>query len=129
MTVRSRAAGHYWGVVVEAADARALADFYVRLFGWHIEKDEDGGFVTIAAPSGVAYLAVQRSPQYVPPVWPPVDGRQQMMMHLDVEVADLDAAVADAIDMGATPVDFQPQQDVRVMLDPAGHPFCLYVSQ
>jgi len=21
---------------------------------------------------------------------------------------------------------FQPQDDVRVMLDPAGHPFCLY---
>jgi hypothetical protein len=22
----------------------------------------------------------------------------------------------------------QPQDDVRVMLDPAGHPFCLYVD-
>jgi hypothetical protein len=22
--------------------------------------------------------------------------------------------------------DHQPQDDVRVMLDPAGHPFCLY---
>jgi hypothetical protein len=72
---------------------------------------------------------VQRSPEYVPPVWPPVDGRQQMMTHLDVEVADLDAAVADASGMGARLADVQPQDDVRVMLDPAGHPFCLYVSQ
>jgi len=129
VTVRSRADGHYWGVVIEAGDARALADFYVRLLGWRVDKDEDGTFVTIAPPSGVAYLAVQRSPEYIPPVWPPVDGRQQMMMHLDIEVADLSAAVAGATEMGATLADFQPQDDVRVMLDPAGHPFCLYVSQ
>jgi catechol 2,3-dioxygenase-like lactoylglutathione lyase family enzyme len=129
VTVRGRAGGHYWGVVIDAADARALADFYVRLLGWRVDKDEDGAFVTVAPPSGVAYLAVQRSPEYVAPVWPPVDGRQQMMMHLDVEVADLDAAVADASGMGARLADVQPQDDVRVMLDPAGHPFCLYVSQ
>jgi catechol 2,3-dioxygenase-like lactoylglutathione lyase family enzyme len=129
VTVRGRAGGHYWGVLIDAADARALADFYVRLLGWRVDKDEDGAFVTVAPPSGVAYLAVQRSPEYVPPVWPPVDGRQQMMMHLDVEVADLDAAVADASRMGARLADVQPQDDVRVMLDPAGHPFCLYVSQ
>jgi catechol 2,3-dioxygenase-like lactoylglutathione lyase family enzyme len=129
VTVRGRAGGHYWGVVIDAADARALADFYVRLLGWRVDKDEDGAFVTVAPPTGVAYLAVQRSPEYVPPVWPPVDRRQQMMMHLDVEVADLDAAVADASRMGARLADVQPQDDVRVMLDPAGHPFCLYVSQ
>jgi hypothetical protein len=47
-------------------------------------------------------------------------------MHVDVEVDDLEAAVADAIELGATAADFQPQDNVRVMLDPAGHPFCLY---
>jgi hypothetical protein len=50
------------------------------------------------------------------------------MMHLDIEVSDLTAAVADAVELGAQEADFQPQQDVRVMLDPAGHPFCLYVG-
>ena len=29
-------------------------------------------------------------------------------------------------DAGATLADYQPQEDVRVMLDPAGHPFCLF---
>ena len=29
----------------------------------------------------------------------------------------------------ATVADFQPQDDVRVMLDPAGHPFCLYLDR
>ena len=27
---------------------------------------------------------------------------------------------------GARPAELQPQADVRVMLDPAGHPFCLF---
>jgi catechol 2,3-dioxygenase-like lactoylglutathione lyase family enzyme len=128
MAVRSRSDEHYWGVVIEAPDARALADFYVRLLGWRIDRDDGGDFVTIAPPSGVAYLAVQGSPEYVPPVWPAAEGHQQMMMHLDVEVADRDAAVADAVAMGARLADHQPQEDVRVMIDPAGHPFCLYVE-
>ena len=49
-----------------------------------------------------------------------------MQMHIEVEVEDLAAAVEHAIELGATPAEHQPQDDVRVMLDPAGHPFCLY---
>jgi hypothetical protein len=60
------------------------------------------------------------------PVWPEVEGSQQMMMHLDIEVEDLPAAVEHAVELGATEAGFQPQDNVRVMLDPAGHPFCLY---
>jgi hypothetical protein len=30
-----------------------------------------------------------------------------------------------ARDLAATKADFQPQDNVRVFLDPAGHPFCL----
>lgn len=49
-------------------------------------------------------------------------------MHLDVEVDELDAAVADAIALGASVAEYQPQENVRVLLDPAGHPFCLYLD-
>ena len=49
-----------------------------------------------------------------------------MMLHLDFEVTDLPAAVAHAVELGAREAAFQPQDDVRVLLDPAGHPFCLY---
>jgi hypothetical protein len=49
-----------------------------------------------------------------------------MQVHLEVEVSDLEAAVAHAVELGATEAEYQPQDDVRVMLDPAGHPFCLY---
>jgi catechol 2,3-dioxygenase-like lactoylglutathione lyase family enzyme len=127
--IRGRTHDHYWGVVLDAPDARELAQFYVQLLGWTIYKD-DTAEVTLAPPHGVAYLAVQTqsSPEYVRPAWPAVEGRQQMMMHLDVEVADLDAAVADAIELGATLAEYQPQDTVRVLLDPAGHPFCLYLD-
>ena len=49
-------------------------------------------------------------------------------MHLDFQVDDLDAAVAHAVDLGAQEAELQPQDDVRVLLDPVGHPFCLYVD-
>ena len=117
----------YWGVVLEAPDPGALAGFYARLLGWRIDTDEPT-WVTMAPPDGVAYLAFQQAPEYVPPVWPTAPGQQQMMLHLDFEVSDLDAAVADALETGATLADFQPQEQVRVMLDPVGHPFCLYAG-
>ena len=47
------------------------------------------------------------------------------MMHFDFQVGDLDSAVAEAIALGAAVADFQPQENVRVLFDPAGHPFCL----
>ena len=47
------------------------------------------------------------------------------MMHLDVQVGDLDSSVAEAVALGATLATVQPQENVRVLLDPAGHPFCL----
>lgn len=77
-------------------------------------------------PGGVAYLAIQTAPDYERPVWPTVDGAQQMMMHLDFEVVNLEAAVAHALELGAEEAAYQPQENVRVLLDPAGHPFCLY---
>jgi catechol 2,3-dioxygenase-like lactoylglutathione lyase family enzyme len=123
-----RTSKHWWGVVIDTPDPLALARFYADLMDWTIVKTEDN-FVGIA-PMGdhVEYFAFQRSPEYVPPVWPPEDGKQQMMLHVDIEVPDLDAAVAVATQAGARVAGFQPQDTVRVMLDPAGHPFCLYVD-
>lgn len=125
--MRGRSEARWWGAVLDAPDAVALARFYARLLGWKVAKEEPG-WAAVAPPDGVAYLGFQTSPEYVPPVWPPAEGRQQMMMHLDIEVDDLDVAVADALEAGATLAGHQPQEDVRVMLDPAGHPFCLYLG-
>jgi catechol 2,3-dioxygenase-like lactoylglutathione lyase family enzyme len=117
----------WWGVVLDAPDGPALARFYSDLLGWEIAKlDPEGG--ALGPPGGVAYLATQTAPDYVRPVWPAEAGAQQMMMHLDFEVSDLQAAVGHALELGAEEAAFQPQRNVRVMLDPAGHPFCLYTS-
>jgi len=117
----------WWGVVLEAPDAGVLAHFYTEVLGWPITSEE-AGWVTIARPGTVSYLSFNSSAGYVPPVWPAAEGQQQMMLHVDVGVDDLDAAVADAVAAGATVASFQAQDDVRVLLDPAGHPFCLYLE-
>ena len=49
-----------------------------------------------------------------------------MMTHLDIAVEDVASAVAWAVEAGATLASYQPQEHVRVLLDPAGHPFCLF---
>jgi hypothetical protein len=123
-----RDSSHFWGVVLEAPEPLELARFYAALMRWEIVKDEPD-FVGVA-PAGnhVEYLAFQRSADYERPTWPNEAGHQQMMMHLDIEVPDLGRAVAAAIEAGASEASFQPQDSVRVMLDPVGHPFCLYVD-
>jgi hypothetical protein len=89
---------------------------------WH--EEESGGSLDLG--EGVGSLSVQKAEVYEPPVWPPEPGRQGMQLHLEVEVTDLQAAVAHAVELGARVAEHQPQDDVRVMLDPAGHPFSLY---
>ncbi len=106
-------------------NANALAGFYARLLGWSV-VDDSGGWVRIRPPSGGAGLSFHHEDHYAPPVWPSVPGDQLMMVHLDIAVEDLQAAVAWALDAGATLAGHQPQPHVRVMLDPDGHPFCLF---
>lgn len=115
----------WWGVVLDAPDPPALGRFYSELLGWPIASESPEG-VAMGPVDGVAYLAIQREENYVRPEWPATEGSQQMMMHLDFEVEDLEPSVADAVRLGAAVADFQPQDNVRVLLDPAGHPFCLY---
>lgn len=113
--------------VLDAPDPRALAAFYQQLFGWPVVSDYPA-WVTLRPPGGGPGLSFQLEEHYVRPAWPAERDRQQMQLHLDIEVEDLDGAVAYAIDAGATLAEFQPQEGVRVLLDPAGHPFCFFVN-
>lgn len=111
--------------MLDAPDVDVLTRFYSELHGWPIWKqDADGAALDLG--EGVAYLSIQHNPDYVRPVWPAARGRQQMMVHLDFEVSALQEATAHALRLGAELPDHQPQDNVRVLLDPAGHPFCLY---
>ncbi|MEW2562186.1 VOC family protein [Streptomyces griseorubiginosus] len=117
-------------VVLDARDAHELAAFYQRLLGY-VVRAEEPHWVLIGPPPGTAgtSLAFETEPDYVPPVWPTRrPGDQQMMLHLDIEVDDLEAEVARAVAQGARLADHQPQDDVRVLYDPSGHPFCLWTG-
>lgn len=115
------------GTVLNSPDPVALARFYQRLLGWEITT-ENSGWVMLANPDGGVGLSFQTEDIYERPVWPAKPGTQQMMLHLDIQVEDLEAGCAHARACGATLAEFQPQDDVRVHLDPDGHPFCLYVE-
>jgi catechol 2,3-dioxygenase-like lactoylglutathione lyase family enzyme len=122
-------------VVLGSADPRGLGAFYQRLLGYNVVADEPAapgmpeadGWVMLRPSDGAAFtLSFQYEPGYTAPTWPPVPGEQEMMLHLDIEVEDLAAAVEWAVACGARLAEYQPQADVRVLLDPAGHPFCLF---
>jgi catechol 2,3-dioxygenase-like lactoylglutathione lyase family enzyme len=114
--------------VLDTPDPRALARFYQQLLGWPLGTD-DPEWATLRPGDGGAGLSFQREENHVPPVWPAGPGDPRMQLHLDIEVDDLAAAAAQAEAAGAVLAGFQPQEDVRVYLDPAGHPFCLWVRE
>jgi len=111
--------------VIGAPDPAALAAFYGRLLDWEV-VEVDPTWAVLRPPAAGPGLSFQLEPDFVPAVWPAQAGSQQMTSHLDIAVDDLDEAVAWAIEVGATRAPVQPQLGVCVMLDPVGHPFCLF---
>lgn len=108
--------------------AGELARFYERLLGWRIvEEGPRGGWAQLLPPEGESLIAIniESDEEHERPVWPSEPGGQHATMHLDIGVDDLDAAVEWALQAGASLAEDQPQEHVRVMLDPHGNPFCL----
>ena len=126
--MRGRSNNLWWGTALEAPDPEALGAFYSMLLDWPVVHQEPGTTV-IKPPQESVYMVFQRADDYVAPVWPPAPGDQRPMMHLDIQVEDLDAATEDALALGARLADVEPRDNVRVLLDPAGHPFCLCLEQ
>ena len=116
--------------VLGTPDPRGLARFYQRLLGWPLRDDTDE-WATLRPSDGSTGLSFQLEREHVPPVWPPEPGTQQMQQHLDFFVDDLDAACALAEEAGARPIGAHEDDEeiVRVYRDPAGHPFCLFVTR
>ena len=111
------------GFVIDCPDPSALAAFYGAMLDWKVEVSP--GWAEIRAEDGQC-ISFQQAEAYTPPRWPGQEVPQQM--HLDVIVDDLDAAEAAVLDLGATKHEYQPGTSFRVLLDPAGHPFCLCVD-
>jgi predicted enzyme related to lactoylglutathione lyase len=113
-------------VNLNAPDPSALGAFYARLLGWEVKVDEPG-WVVVAGSEYVA-LSFEEDVHFQAPVWPSDPHQPPIQMHLDVRVTDMAGAVGHAEECGATLHPHQPQDDVRVMVDPAGHVFCLWLD-
>lgn len=115
--------GRLGATSIDCPDPAELADFYGALLGMRrLVESPDGGVIAIT--DGAQILAMMRVADHVPPTWPEPPHRQQM--HLDVSVTDLDEAVRRAVALGARVADHQAGPSMwRVLIDPAGHPFCL----
>jgi hypothetical protein len=109
------------GVSLDTSDPASLAEFYRQLLGLDLYLESED-FVALEG-AGIL-LTAQRVEGHVPPDWP--TGRTPKQLHLELAVDDLDAAEVAALALGATRAQEQPAADRwRVLIDPAGHPFCI----
>src|SRR6187401_1462507 len=100
-------------VCIDCADAHEMAAFYGRLLGWPVTASEPG-WVLLRDPAGGTGLSFQAEPAYRPPAWPEQREEQDKMLHLDLQVDDLEASVTHALACGGRLADHQPQERVRV---------------
>lgn len=99
----------------------ALAEFWAHLLGGTVVMQSPDFCAVQAGPLVIGAIRVDGHRR---PTWPSGDVPQQI--HLDLRVDDLNSAAEEAIRLGASdgPKQFTPERS-RVLLDPAGHPFCL----
>lgn len=108
-------------VSVDCSDPAALSDFYRNVLDLNVMFSSPD-FVALQG-AGVL-LTFQRVAEHQRPSWP--SGPVPKQLHFELAVSNLDAAESRILALGATKADVQPQPDKwRVLIDPAGHPFCI----
>jgi catechol 2,3-dioxygenase-like lactoylglutathione lyase family enzyme len=108
-------------ISLDAPDPAVLSRFYQEVLGVEVYFDSPD-FVALKGASTL--LTIQRVAGLPPVTWP--DGPVPKQFHLELAVDDLDVAEKAVLAAGATKPDTQPAPDRwRVLIDPAGHPFCL----
>ncbi|MEV6838171.1 VOC family protein [Streptomyces sp. NPDC051133] len=112
----------YAAVTFDCPDPSEMADFYGKLLGMAAVYSTDD-FVLLGK-EGATPLGFNRLTDYRPPTWP--DPTQEKQAHIELGVDDLDTAEKHLLELGATKPEFQPGEPRwRILLDPAGHPFCI----
>jgi len=124
-TGRITAAVRLAAITFDCADPAVTGRFYAALLDlpvlWTSERTVALGH------EGEPFLAFTRIDDYRPPTWP--DDEVPKQAHLELGVDDLDAAQAEIVALGARVAPLQAAPDrVRVLLDPAGHPFCINLA-
>ena len=114
--------GQLDAITLDCPDPQSLAAFYREVTGWQTVFDTPE-YVYLAG-AGSLQVGFQRAGNQQEPSWPsPV-----AQAHVGVSVPDLDSAEARLLALGARRASPQPdEKSFRVLLDPAGHPFYVYV--
>ena len=104
---------------ITGPDGAALQQFYARLFDWPIQQTGTSGYGRVPPTAGSI-------PGAVGPSWD--GGPGQLTIY--VEVDDLDATLARAVELGGRPVGAplaKPEANLRFafVADPAGHVIAL----
>ncbi|AZU00309.1 MAG: VOC family protein [Brevibacterium linens] len=106
-------------VTLDAPNAAILGEFYSSVLDWPIAYTDEN-YAMLTGPSHA--LGIGTIPDYQRPSWPD-DGHKQF--HLDLAADDIQAAADRCVELGATRAEPQPGETWVVLLDPAGHPFCI----
>lgn len=106
-------------VTLDAPNAAVLGEFYSAVLGWPIAYSDEN-YAMLTGPSHA--LGIGTIPDYQRPRWPD-DGHKQF--HLDLAADDIEAAADRCVALGASRAEPQPGETWVVLLDPAGHPFCI----
>lgn len=124
-------------VALDCEDVRALAEFYRRLFGMVYPEEqqtpqEGEDWLNLRGPNGFD-LAFQQVDSLPHSTWP-ADGVPQQL-HLDASVPDAEELKRQrdrVLELGGQLLQDRfddPQEPLYVFSDPAGHPFCIFVSE
>jgi catechol 2,3-dioxygenase-like lactoylglutathione lyase family enzyme len=107
-------------VILDCPDPAALAEFYRKVTGWEVASATEE-YVYLAG-GGEIRLGFQLVAEHPWAGWP-ADTKQ---FHLDFAVADVAEAERELLAAGASRPEFQPGGDKwLVLVDPAGHAFCI----
>jgi len=122
------AIGRVDGLVIDGADTMALARFWAAMFDTEVASIANEGepneahYVDVAATDGTPLLRFQRVPEAK---------RLKNRLHLDIEVEELDPAIARVETLGGSliqPLRTEYGYDFAIMGDPEGNEFCLITA-
>jgi catechol 2,3-dioxygenase-like lactoylglutathione lyase family enzyme len=109
-------------ITLDCAEVPPVADFWKAALGYEQVAGDGESYAMLMSDAGPA-LGFGKVEDHSPPEWPNPRGTKQF--HLDLACDDIDAEQERLLGLGARLADPQPGETWRVLLDPAGHPFCL----
>jgi catechol 2,3-dioxygenase-like lactoylglutathione lyase family enzyme len=130
-------------IAIDATNARTVAEFWRELLGFLYRSGDEApplgqpdlkgdDWLVLTDRAGEPRIAVQHVANLPACTWP--DSRVPQQLHLDLTVGDVDELAVQrdrALVLGAKVLQDRstdPDVPLYVFADPAGHPFCIFVS-